>query len=273
MFRHPRSLALAVGVLLGACNKAGSSGTTSPAVQPDADPLDKAATTLVERLQAADFEGLRSQTADPLTHDLSRAEFDDLSNIVKWLGTLQGRTETNTDMNYGGGQRWYELQFEKGDPVELEVSLDEAGKLIGFQFSGDGYTQAERGVLAEPWREFKVYDFTLLSGDGAALPAGTAVTGNRVEYELVVGGIEAFVGEHHLTIQKILLDASGKEMFREPVEFDTKFGEDATGIPRGVVRGHVEVPGPGTWELDLQITDQNSNRTIESRHKFDTTAG
>lgn len=266
-----RRSVLAVFLIAAACDKSGASASTAPPVA-DADPLDQATTVLVAALQQGDYDGLRKQTVDPLTGDLSRPEFDDLSAIVKWLGPLQSRTETKTDEAYGGGQRWYELKFEKASPVELEVSIDPQGKLTGFEFRGDGYTEAERGVLAEPWREFKVYDFHYLGADGTRLPAGSKITGTRIDYEIVVGGIEAFIGEHHLKIEKVLLDAQGNELFAEPVEFDAKFAQDSMGIPRGVVRGYLDVPGPGQYQLQLRITDENSSRQVEHRESCETVA-
>ncbi|MEM6296574.1 MAG: hypothetical protein AAGA54_35235 [Myxococcota bacterium] len=268
--RRRTALLVALVSSLAACEKApADAGTKAPAAAPS-DPVDKATATLMSSLQSGDYDGLRAQTVDPLTHDLSRAEFDDLSSIVQWLGPVQEQTVTKSDDNYGGGQKWYALQCDKGSKVELEVSIDEGGKLIGFVFGGKGYQEAERGVLAEPWREFKVYDFALLDADGNALPKDAPVAGKRVEYEIVVGGIEALLGEHHLTIEKIVLDADGNEVFHEPIEFDTKFDEDAMGIPRGSVRGYVEVPGPGSWTMDLVIFDQNAHRDIEYKKQFAT---
>ena len=245
--------------------------STSEAPAASADPLDQAMVILVGNLQSGDYEALRGHTVQPLTHDLSAEEFHDLSAIVQWLGTLDHHDATKTDRSYGGGQRWYELSFEKGT-VELELSIDEGGKLIGFQFGGDGFTEAEHGVLAEPWREFKVYDFTFLDTGGSPLPEDAKIPGKRVDYEIVVGGIEAMLGEHHLTIEKIVLDPAGNEVFHEPIEFDAKFDADASGIPRGEVRGYLEVPGPGKWEMDLRITDNNAHRDIEYRHAFETVA-
>jgi len=253
-----------------ACGKPKQSPTSeTPAAV--SDPVDQAMVTLVSNLQSGNYEALHEQTVDPLAHDLSAEEFGDLSAIIQWLGHLENHTATKSDETYGGGQRWYELTFEKGT-VELEVSIDEGGKLIGFQFGGDGFTEAEHGVLAEPWREFKVYDFTFLGADGNPLPDGSKLAGKRVDYELVVGGIEAMLGEHHLTIEKIVLDPAGNEVFNEPIEFDAKFAADASGIPRGVVRGYLEVPGPGKWEMDLRITDNNAHRDVQYRQAFETVA-
>jgi hypothetical protein len=259
-------------MLVGACDKSGSSASGTVAAGAKQDRIDEAKTVLLTRLAAKDYAALKKHTVNPLTHDLSEAEFTDLAAIVGWLGPLQGTTVTRSDRTYGGGQRWYELQFENGGVVELEVSIDADGKLVGFAFGGEGFEEAERGVIAEPWREFKVYDFVFLDAEGTPLPGGTPIPGERVDYELVVGGIEAFIGEHHLSIEKIVFDAGGKEVFHEPIEFDAKFAADASGIPRGVVRGHLEVPGPGTWEMDLKITDQHSQRQTDHRLKFETVA-
>ena len=265
---------IALFALLGAsaCEKgAPTTAPTQAAPQSDAHRCDVAATRLVESLQRGEFDVLAEHTADPLTHDLSRTEFDDLAAIVQWLGPMQSREVEKHDDTFGGGQRWYAMQFERGGALELEVSIDPKGKLVGFEFSGKGYTEAERGVLAEPWREFKVYDFHFLDADGNYVADGKPISGKRVDYEIVVGGIEALLGEHHLSVEKIVFDASGNTVFREPIEFDTKFDADAMGVPRGTVRGHVEVPGPGAWRIDLRITDENAHRDIEHEQAFETT--
>jgi hypothetical protein len=234
------------------------------------DPIDAAMVMLLQNLLDGDYQALHGACVEPLTHDLTEAAFTDLSAVVNWLGNVQKYEVMTTDMSHGGGERWYELEFEKGGRVELLVSIDQAGKLIGFEFQGPGYKEAEQGAIAEQWREFKVYDFTYLDADGNPLPEGAPIPGNRVEYEIIVGGIEALIGGHHLTIEKIVYDAEGKEVFHEPIEYDAKFAANAEGIPRGVVRGHLEVPGAGKWEMDLKITDRNAHRDIDYRHAFET---
>lgn len=265
-------LALAAATVIG-CEKGSATAEPVAAAPPkDVHACDKASTVLVAALQSGDFDGLSKQTSDPLTHDLSRTEFDDLAAIVQWLGPLQSRTVEGHDDSHGGGVRTYAMQFDRGEAVELEVSIEADGTLVGFEFSGKGYIEAERGVLAEPWREFKVYDFHFLDAEGNAVAEGEAIAGKKVDYEIVVGGIEALLGEHHLSVEKIVFDEAGSAVFREPIEFDTKFDEDAMGVPRGSVRGYVEVPGPGTWKIDLRITDENAHRDIEHQQSFKTVA-
>ncbi len=267
------SLALAALALTGCEKKAATAEPVAATPPADEHACDKATTLLVAALQQGDFEALSKHTEDPLTHDLSQAEFADLAAIVQWLGPLQSRTVESHDDGYGGGLRVYAMQFDRGEAVQLEVSVAQGGELVGFEFSGKGYTEAERGVLSEPWREFKVYDFHFLDAEGNVIPSGTAIVGTKVDYEVVVGGIEALLGGHHLSVEKIVFDQAGAAVFREPIEFDTKFEEDAMGVPRGSVRGYVEVPGPGQWKIDLRITDENAHRDIEHEAAFETVSG
>lgn len=257
------------GVLeVAGCTKVQSYTKPTVAV-PEAEPVDEATTVLLKALERGKHDVLAKRSSEPLSSDLSKAEFDDLAAIVEWLGPLQERAVADMDVERHNTQA-YTLQFERGGPVELEVSVDAMGQLIGFHFSGDGYLEAERGVLAEPWREFKVYDFHLLDAEGARLAEGTPLSGTRVEYEIVVGGIEALLGAHHLRVEKMVLDAAGGPVYKEPIEFDTTFDQDAMGVPRGVVRGYVEVPGPGKWTMDLVISDENAHRAIEHKQAFET---
>jgi hypothetical protein len=252
-----------------ACQKTAETSTVEPAAHEPQDPIDAAMVSLLTELARGEYEALQKTCVDPLRSDLSEEAFSDLSKIVIWWGVLESWKETKTDRSHGGGERDYDLQFERGGPVTLRVSLAEDGKLIGFRFGGKGFTEAEREVIADEWREFKVYDFGYLDASGERFPAGQPIAGNRVDYEIVVGGIEAFVGEHHLNFSKVVLDAKGKEVYSEPIEYDTKFAANAEGIPRGVVRGHVEVPGPGSYQMVLAITDVNSTRQLEHRQAFD----
>lgn len=271
MRRAPLALALALSS--SACQKASTPATVAPTTPSSADALDAATASLLSCLSRHDYEELEGETADPLTTDLSEEAFSDLAKIVSWWGPLHSQTETETDPSHGGGERTYELQFSKGGPVELRVSISPEGKLVGFRFGGEGYLEAEREVIADEWREFKVYDFAYLDAEGQRLAAGQAISGNRVDYEVTMGGIEAFVGEHHLAFEKIVFDGQGKEVFHEPIEYDTKFAANAEGIPRGVVRGHLEVPGPGKYEMSLKITDRNSTREVDYRQAFEVVAG
>jgi hypothetical protein len=246
--------------------------TPEPIAATPSDPIDAAAELLLAKLAEQDYAGLEAACVDPLTRDLTQAEFEDLAKIVAWLGPVRERSITATDMDYGGGQRWYRLAFAQGRPLDLEVSIDPNGKLIGFAFAGPGWIDGEHGVIAEQWREFKIYDFAYVDGEGQRLPEGAAIPGTRVEYVLVVGGIEAFLGEHHLVVEKVVVDASGAEVFREPIEYDVKFRADSMGIPRGTVGGYLDLPGPGRWDMRLVITDQHSGRKLDYRHPFETVA-
>jgi hypothetical protein len=265
--RVPLLLALASSPI--ACDKSAGTPSTEPAAQAPQDPIDVAMSSLLTHLARGDYEGLKTSTTEPLTTDLSEEAFSDLSQIAVWWGVLKSWQETETERTHGGGERWYDLQFEQGGSVQLWIAIEQDGKLMGFRFSGDGFTEAERASLAEEWREFKVYDFAYLDAEGQRLEQGQPISGNRVEYELVVGGIEAFIGEHHISVVKTVLDAKGEEVFVEPIGYDATFSANAEGIPRGVVRGYLEVPGPGSYQMKLNVTDRNSARVIDYDQAFE----
>lgn len=230
------------------------------------DDIEVATDRLLSYLRKGDYGSLVGISTDPLTGDLSREAFDDLSKIVVWLGSEKSREAAHTDGEFGGGVRTYKMQFENGGPLELEVSIAQTGQLTGFHFEGEGYGDAEQGVIAEQWRHFKVYDFAYVDSEGQDIPEGEACSGKRVDYRVVVGGIEALLGEHHLSVEKIVFDKDGNEVFHEPIAYDAKFSANAEGIPRGEISGYFEVPGPGTYEIDLLITDENASRDLDYRH-------
>jgi hypothetical protein len=266
-------LVLALLLAPSACGKGAPPPTVEPTAQAELDSLDSAMSSLLTHLARGDYDGLVASTSEPLTTDLSAEAFTDLSEIVVWFGPLRSFQETETDRTHGGGERWYDLQFERGGPVRLWVAIEQDGSLVGFRFSGDGFTEAERASIAEEWRHFKVYDFSYLGAEGERLAEGQPIVGNRVEYELVVGGLEAFIGEHHIAVVKTVLDDQGKEVFVEPIGYDASFSANAEGIPRGVVRGYLEVPGPGSYHMKLKVTDRNSARTIDYERPFAVEAG
>lgn len=267
----PRALVSTLLVAMAAgsagCKKA--EPTEAPKAVSNKDDIEVATDRLLSYLRKGDYGSLIGITTDPLTGDLSQEAFADLSKIVVWLGSEKSREEVHTDSEYGGGVRTYKMQFENGGELTLEVSLAQTGQLTGFHFEGEGYGDAERGVIAEQWRHFKVYDFAYIDPDGNEIPDGDACSGKRIDYRVVVGGIEALLGEHHLSVEKIVFDDQGNEVFHEPISYDAKFAANAEGIPRGEVSGYFEVPGPGHYEIELKITDENASRDLDYRHPLD----
>lgn len=249
-----------------ACNKSEASTNAPEAKAAPSDPVEATVDDLVTKLGAGDYEAMKKITVEPLTTDLSPAAYEDLSKIVAWLGYVDAKTKVEDDvpLEGGGTRRTYRIEFEK-EEVTLETSVMPGGKVMGFHFTGDGFYRAEHGVIADQFQTFKVYDFHWVEPDGTKVAAETPRTGKTINYHLVIGGIEAFAGKHHVAVSKMLHDDAGKELLVEPIEYDVKFSENAEGIPRGEMTGEFDVPGPGTYELVLNLRDDVA--VIETEYK------
>src|SRR5690606_20203454 len=194
------------------------------------DPVEAAVDQMLERLAAGDYEKMKAITAEPLTEDLNATAYADLSKIVEWLGYVDEKVATLDDIPIEGGgtRRTYQITFEK-EQVTLETVVLADGKIMGFTFSGDGFYRAEHGVIADEFREFKVYDFHWTTEAGDKVSVDLPQPDGHVAYHLVVGGIEAFAGKHHVRVEKMVVDGKGKELFREPIEYDVAFEANAEG--------------------------------------------
>lgn len=260
---------LAVGTL-AACDKSGG-GSKDPGsvarVKKGEKPTepDQMVEAIVAAMQTDDLEWILSFSTEPLTEELNQEAFNDFSKVVKWLGSLKDfHVEVNNDQLVAL-QRDYLLDFEKGE-VKLHITAyPDGGGLVGFHFSGDTFVRAEHGALDDHYAKFKVYDFAFLDTtrdkiEGDSVPAG------QVNYQIIVGGLEAEEGEHHVTMEKIVLTDAGKEIYHEPVEMDLRFEQNAEGIPRGIVRGFVYINEAGHYDIDLKIRDNFAGEEIDYHH-------
>lgn len=253
-----------------ACDKGGEPEVEAPEAKGPADPFEATARRFLESLGSGDYGETIGMTASPLSKELSKAAYDDLSKIVAFLGEPEAMEVKEKKPVQGGQYRRYMLKFETG-LVEYEVTV-EYDAIVGFHLMGPGFDEAEHGVIAEQFREFKVYDFKWNLDDGTENPGGEVYSTNRIDWQIFVGGIEAMGGEHHITIEKICLDESGKELFHEPIEYDVKFEANAEGIPTGHVDGYLEVPGPGKYTLEIRLKDNIAVAEIDHKVDFEVKA-
>jgi hypothetical protein len=226
---------------------------------------DQMVEAIVAAMQSGDRDWILSFAEDPLHEELSQEAFNDFSAVIKWLGALQDfHVESNNDQPVAL-QRDYLLSFEKGE-VNLHVTAyPDGGGLIGFRFSGDAFVRAEHGALDDHYAKFKVYDFSFLT-EGKERIKGDSVPAGRINYQVVVGGLVAEEGEHHITMEKIVFNDGGKEVYHEPIEMDLRFEENAEGIPRGILRGFVYIDEAGHYDIDLKIKDNVSKEEIDYHH-------
>ncbi len=256
------ALPLAVGAL--ACKKDGE-GTANPGnskmhgtakVEPEV-----AVPIIIQAMSEGDRAKLLQICDGDLKHDLSQAAFDDFATVIKYLGTMKDFYEEANEDTPVAKQRVYELEFDKGE-VRLMVQLYPDGGLIGFHFDGDTFVAAEHGALEDGYSSFKVYDFKLLDGKGNEMDTLRTRKG-EVRYQLIIGGLEAKKGEHHVSVEKIVFTDKKEEIYHQPQEFDLKFEENAEGIPRGVIRGSIEIHEKGHFDMEFKIRDNLAKEEID----------
>ena len=266
------ALLLFLPLALAACKKDGGSGkSNAPAAKSGNVPLptdpDKAAVAIVDALIAGERDMVLNMTIDPLHDELSEEAFKDYAKVIQFLGDLKDWHEESNNDAIVAKQRTYFFEFEKGE-VTMNITLLSEGGVMGFKFEGDDFVAAEHGALEDRYTQFKVYDFKLITAGGDPNPYGDVVEPGVVNYQVIVGGLEATTGEHHISVEKIVLDGAGTPIYDEPVEFDLKFEENAEGIPRGVVRGFVSVKKPGKYTMELKMKDNIAETEIDYKHEF-----
>lgn len=251
---------------LAACDKGETEAPDTPA-KPAADRYEQKADELLAVLAGGSRDRMMTISGPDLHRDFSTEAFHDISEIVRWLGPVKSKELKKDEAIQGGRHRVYMVEFEKGT-VELDVSVENE-MVLGFHLSGDDWIEAEHGVIADKYREFKVYDFKYKNEDGDENPDGATYHSKRVDWEIFVGGIEARQGEHHITVEKVCLDENGKEVFHEPTVYDVKFDENAEGIPTGHVDGWIEVPKPGKYTLEIKLKDNFAFNEIDHIVEFE----
>jgi len=257
---------VAAPVAISGCDK-GATENPDVAKKPAADRYEQRTDELIAVLAGGSRDRMMTMSGPDLHRDFSTEAFHDISESVRWLGAVKSKEMKKDEPIQGGRHRVYVVTFEKGT-VELDVSI-ENDMVIGFHLSGDDWIAAEHGVIADKFREFKVYDFKYKTPDGEENPDAPTYHSKRVDWEIFVGGIEARQGEHHLTVEKICIDDQGNEVFHEPTVYDVRFDANAEGIPTGHVDGWIEVPKPGKYTLEIKLKDNFAFNEIDHIVEFE----
>lgn len=275
MSRWTAPLVIAATMILAssACNKSKGDSSVGPGHKHATDHVmdyEGAPWLLVEHFQGDHLDELLDFCLEDLHEDLTPVAFEEIGTVLRWLGPLEEVIEDVVDEQPAGSHYTYELQFKKG-LVHLGITMLSTGELVNFHFTGEDFIAAEHGALEDGYAQFKVYDFRWTDELGNNSPKGHVHHAGRLDYRIVVGGIEAQVGEHHLTFEKIVVGKSGQELVHEPIEFDQRFEENAEGIPRARLQMFVllENAEPGEYDLILKVTDNLSGEELEHKEHFE----
>lgn len=256
----PSALALAIPIaatLLVGCDKRGTQ-------QPEADPIDELARSLLEALAAGDRERASALGTPALAADLDERNVAVIARTLSWLGPVLAVDKQGEEAVVGGSKRSYKASFDRG---YLDVEVTVVGdKIEGFAFDEGAWQGYVDQALEAQGRELRVASFEFVGPEGEVVSAPPDP--GAISYSIALEGLTSQLREHHVTIDKLVVDAEGNEVYRQREPDNIRFPQHEAGATGGTLTGNFGVPGPGSYELELTITDVLASIEIEHRQAF-----
>lgn len=252
------ALAATLLVLAPACEK---NRTAAPQTQ--ADDLDRAAKELVWQLRVGERAQLEASFAE------FAAKIDDrdlavLSRTLTWLGQESKFERTGEQPIVDGVERRYAMALALGE-IELTITVI-GGVITGFEFDEPRWTEYVDQSAAAAAGDMRVTDFRYVDRHGK--PVTGKLDPAAINYELVLEGLGAMLREHHVAIHKSVFDEGGHQVYRQDEPDEMRFSQSDTGASGGRISGTVKVPGPGRYELVLEVRDLSGSQTLTHRVAF-----
>jgi hypothetical protein len=259
--RNVPSAVLAAVLLLPAfaCDK-----PTTPPVEQGDDEVDRTAKALLQLLQLGDQAALVEQFPGPATAALDERNVVVIARTLTWLGVWSEFTRGAEQPVVDGVERVYAITLERGE-IELTITVV-GGKLEGFAFEQPLWDAHVDSAAAAAAGSMRVSQFRYVDRKGK--PTTGPLDPAAVNYELVLEGLGAMLREHHVAIRKAVFDSAGKQVYRQPEDDEIRFSQSDTGATGGRISGTVKVPGPGQYELELDIRDIAGSQSLTHRVPF-----
>lgn len=253
--------ALAVSLLMPAlaCDKP----TTPPPEQGD-DEVDRTAKALLMQLQLGDRAELVEQLPAEVTDKLDERNVVVIARTLTWLGTWSEFTRVAEQPVVDGVERRYAITLERGE-IELTITVI-GGKLAGFAFEQPLWTAHVDSAAEAAAGSLRVSQFRYVDKRGK--PTTGPLDAAAINYELVLEGLGAMLREHHVVVHKAVFDSKGDQVYRQPHEDEVRFSQAETGASGGRISGTVAVPGPGSYELELDVRDIAGSQSLTHRVTF-----
>lgn len=257
--------AFALPWMLGvsSCEREGSS--QAPAA--DQDETDQLTQRLLASLRSGDRDAVLALSTPALASELEargEGEIAVITQTLEWAGGVESLQRGAEQAIAGGVRRQYSVAFGRGD-VGLSVTVVGA-KVEGFEFdAGQWQALVDRAAEAAAGT-LRVAEFRYVGPKGETL-AGP-VDPADIYYELALEGLEAQFRAHHVVIAKTVRDAAGNEVYRQTDDDEVRFSQAEPGSSGGRVTGTVAVPGPGQYQLVLEIQDLVGAQTMTHRESF-----
>ena len=231
---------------VSACDK--TSGETAT---PSEDSVDALTRELLAALAGDQRERAQELSNRVLAVELDQRTVATIGRTLTWLGPIQSLAQTSETAVAGGVERRYQVGFERGE-VTVTITIVEA-KVEGFEFDPDQWEAIDARATQAMAGSLRVAEFWFVGPEGKthAEPADPSDIG----YSLALEGLDAQLREHHVTIAKQVHDAEGNQVYRQRDNDDVRFPQAETGSSGGSITGAVAVPGPGRYELELEVTD------------------
>jgi len=251
---------LAAGALVCPGCKKVSEGSAAPA----ADEHDELTRALLEAIAAGDRPAALDLATSALAIDLDPGSFAGLSETLAWLGDLSRLRPAGDEPVDGGVHRRYVATFANGE-LSLSVTIV-ADKVEGLEFDEGQWAAFEDRAIEAGSGRFRLSAFYFVGPEGERVknPANP----DSIPYAIVIDGLDAEFREHHVTIGKLVYDSEGNEVYRQDSDDNIRFPQGDEDTVGATVTGNVAVPGPGDYELVLQVHDMVGNQTLDHRVAF-----
>lgn len=236
--------------------------TTTPEQGDDA--VDRTAKALLLELQLGDRAELVQQYPATVTADLDERNVVVIARTLTWLGHWSEFARVAEQPVVDGVERRYAVALERGE-LELTVTVVD-GKLAGFAFAEPLWTAHVDSAAAAAAGSLRVSQFRYVDRKGKPITGPLDPT--AINYELVLEGLGAMLREHHVVVRKAVFDSEGDQVYRQANDDEVRFSQSETGASGGRISGTVAVPGPGSYELELDIRDLAGSQSLTHRVPF-----
>lgn len=236
----------------------------SPISADEQDPVDELTRDLLLALRQNDEERVAELASADLVASLDMPARLELHDTLDWLGSIDELTRVAEQPVAGGIERRYAIRFEHG---EVELTVTTAGDRVeGLLFEEGMWKQIVQRAADAAAGDLRVAEFAFTTPDGKPLP--TPDNAKAIHYSIALLGLAANLREHEVLIAKAVFDAKGVQVYKERENEQLRFPEADVGATGGRISGSVAVPGKGSYELELKITDQIAGATIVHRQAF-----
>lgn len=261
---RPLLIVLALTLPLDLACKRDHEPVQSPASSSE-DPVDGLTRNLLLALRQHDDARLAELASVELAASLDEGARAELATTLDWLGAVDELTRLDDHELTNGIERRYQIRFEHG---EIEVTITTAGERVhGLLFDELMWAQIVERSVAAAAGSLRVAEFAFITADGEPLP-GALKNPKAIHYAIALVGLASNLREHEVSVAKVVFDAKGAQVYKEPEDEQLRFPEADVGASGGRITGSVAVPGKGSYELEIQITDRIAGDAIVHRQPF-----